>query len=268
MSARSPLRRRIPAVLITAVVGALGLVVGAAAGGQMTDDVLLPDLRHEAPSGIIVRRDSGRTVLAFASAVGNVGPGDLVINGRRARGERLMTVTQELTRADGSVMQVPLRARLRYLPGGHNHWHLQHFDRFDLRDAATGRVLRRSPKVGFCLGSRYQVQPQVPGTRSVPRMNHNCGRLLPGLMRMRAGIDVGWVDDYAALIEGQSVDITGLPAGRYTLVHEADPGHLLRVGTRTDDVASALIELSPPIRAGGLPGVQTLAQCVATASCG
>ena len=247
--------------------GALSVVVAAVAGGQVTGSELLPDLRHEPPSGVIVRRVGDRTLLAFASAVGNVGSGDLVINGRRTRGERLMTVTQEVARVDGSIVQVPLRAQLRYQPGGHNHWHLQHFARFDLRDASTGRVLRRSPKVGFCLGSRYPVQPDVPGTRDMPRMTHHCGRLLPGLMRMRAGIDVGWVDDYAALIEGQSLDITRLPYGRYMLVHEADPDHLLLVGDRRDDVASALVEITPPARAGGLPGVRTLARCEATASC-
>jgi hypothetical protein len=255
------------AVLVTAAVGALAVVVAAVAGGQVTGSELLPDLRHEPPSGLVVRRDNGRTLLAFASAVGNVGAGDLIINGRRNRGERLMTVTQEITRVDGSVVQVPLRARLKYQPGGHNHWHLQQFDRFDLRDATTGRVLRRSPKVGFCLGSRYQVEPRVPGTRAVPRMNHNCGRFKPGLMRMRAGIDVGWVDDYAAFIEGQSLDITGLPAGRYMLVHEADPGRLLLVGNRADDVASALVEITPPATPRGVPGVLTLARCEATASC-
>lgn len=253
---------RVLVALVVAMGGALGVVVAAIAGGQVTGSELLPDLRHEPPSGFLVRRAHGRTLLAFGSAVGNVGQGPLVVNGRRARGERLMTVTQELTRADGSVTQVPIAARMKYQPGGHNHWHLQQFDRFDLRNPATGAVLRRSPKVGFCLGSRYPVQPPVPGAPAMPTINHNCGRYLPGLMRMREGIDVGWTDDYAALVEGQSIDVTGLPAGRYLVVHQADPGRLLIVGDRTDDTSYALVELSSPRSAGGLPGVTVVATSV------
>jgi hypothetical protein len=250
------------AALLTATAGALGVVVAAVAGGQVTGAELLPDLRQEPPSQVAVRRDGARVVLVFRSAVGNVGPGPLIVNGRRARGERLMTATQELVRADGSVTRVPLATRLKYQPGGHNHWHFLGFDRFDLRSPSTGARVARSNKVGFCLGSRYQMQPPVPGTQPVPVINHNCGRFRPGLMTMRMGIDVGYADDYAAFVEFQYIDITRVRPGRYLLAHQADPDQRLLVGDRADDVAYALIRLSAPRRAGALPRVKVLATSV------
>ena len=244
--------------------GTLGVVVAAVAGGLTTGSELLPDLRQEPPSQVAVRRAGGQPVLVFRSAVANVGQGPLVVNGRRDRGQRLMTVTQELQRADGSVVQVPLSARLRYQPGGHNHWHLQAFDRFDLRDPATGARVALSRKVGFCLGSRYQVNPPVPGTPAMAAFNHNCGRYLPGLMRMRMGIDVGYADDYAAFVEFQYIDLSGVAPGRYLLAHQADPDRRLLVGDRADDTAYALIDLTAPRGRGGLPGVAVLATSVGT----
>jgi hypothetical protein len=267
MAAR-PSRRHTPLVALlalgTALAGTLGGVVAAVAGGAVTGAELMPDLRQEPPSQVAVRRDNGKPVLVFRSAVANVGQGPLVVNGRRSRGQELMDVKQELRRADGSVVQVPISARMKYQPGWHSHWHVLGFNRFDLRDPATGARVARSNKVGFCLGSRYQVDPPVPGAAAVPVINHNCGRYMPGLMTMRMGIDVGYADDYAAFVEFQYVDITRVPPGRYLLVHQADPDQRLLVGDRADDIAYALVELSAPARAGGLPGVKVMATSVGT----
>ena len=266
--ARSPSRRKSPLVALAALgaalVGTLGVVVAAVAGGALTGAELLPDLRQEPPSQVAVKRDAGRPVLVFRSAAANVGQGPLVLNGRRERGQGTMRVTQELRRADGSVVQVPIRARLKYQPGWHDHWHVLGFNRFDLRDPATGARVAVSRKVGFCLGSRYQVVPEVPGTPASPAINHNCGLSLPGLMRMRMGIDVGYADDYAAFVEFQYIDLTGVRPGRYLLAHQGDPdGHLV-VGDRSDDTAYALIDLSAPRRASGLPRVAVVATSVGT----
>ncbi|MGA0069500.1 MAG: lysyl oxidase family protein [Miltoncostaeaceae bacterium] len=264
--ASRPYRRRSPLVALAplgaALVGTLGVVVSAVAGGALTGAELLPDLRQEPPSQVAVRRDAGRPVLVFRSAAANVGQGPLVVNGRRERGQRTMHATQELRRADGSVVQVPIRARLKYQPGWHSHWHLLGFNRFELRDPATGARAAASRKVGFCLGGRYQVAPEVPGTPASPAINHNCGRYRPGLMRMRMGIDVGYADDYAAFVEFQYIDLTAVRPGRYLLAHESDPNGHLMVGDRSDDTAYALIDLTAPRRAGGLPGVSVVATSV------
>ncbi len=266
MRRHGPRIRIVLVALVAAAVGALGVVVAAVAGSQVTGSELLPDLRQEVPSQVAVRRDRGRAVLVFRSAVQNVGAGPLVVDGRRPRGTRTMTVRQRVTRADGSVGEIPLNARMRFQPGWHDHWHLLGFDRFDLRHPTTGRRVARSRKVGFCLGSRYRVDTQVAGAPHTPVFNHNCGRSLPGLMRMRMGIDVGHADDYAAFVEFQYIDISRVRPGRYLLTHVADPDHRLLVGDRSDDSAHALIVLSRPARRGGLPRVRVVATCVGDSS--
>ncbi len=253
--------RTLLSILGVALAVTPGLAVSAVAGGQSTSPELLPDLRQEAPSQVAVRRVGGHVVLAFRSAVANVGRGPLVMTGRRVRGERLMTVTQQVHRADGSVSQVPIVSRMTYQPGGHRHWHLQGFERFSLHNASTGRLVSVSRKVGFCLGSRYRVTPPVPGTPGTPAYSHNCGPHMPGLMTMRMGIDVGYVDDYLAMVEFQYIDITQVRSGTYLLAHQADPGHRLRVGNRVDDTAYAWIRLYPPAAPHALPRVAVVGRC-------
>ena len=78
---------------------------------------------------------------------------------------------------------------------------------------------------------------------------------------MRMGIDVGYADDYAAYLEFQYIDITTVPPGRYVVVHQADPHRRLVVGDRSQDTASALIDIAPAARRGSAPRVTTLASC-------
>lgn len=251
-----------------AIVVATGLALTgtmtAAIGGMVTDSALLPDLRQAAPYDISARTAPGRrVVLTFGSAIANVGQGPLILNGRRRASEPIMRVTQEVAHVDGTRVQVPVRGGMQYTPFGHNHWHYLKLDSFELHDPATGAEVARGHKIGFCLGSRYAASPPVPGTAAAPAINHNCGRLLKHLTRMRMGIDVGYEDDYAAYLEFQYIDITDVPAGRYVVVHHADPQQRLLVGDRTDDVASTLIDIAPVARRGAVPAVTTLASCPA-----
>lgn len=245
---------------------ALALVVAitAAVAGAVSDGALLPDLKQEAPYDISARMaPRGRVVLTFASAVGNVGQGPLILNGHRDRTTKVMTVTQEVVHADGTREQLPVQGGMRYTPFGHNHWHFLKFDAFELHDPTTGAQVAVGHKIGFCLGSRYTVDPLPPGAPATPAINTNCGRFLPGLTRMRMGIDVGYEDDYAAYLEFQYIDITAVPPGRYVVVHRADPQGRLAVGDRADDVASTLIDIAPATRRGTPPAVTTLASCPA-----
>ncbi len=41
----------------------------------------------------------------------------------------------------------------------HQHWHLLHFDRYELRRVGNARKVVRDRKTGFCLGDRYAVRP-------------------------------------------------------------------------------------------------------------
>ena len=75
-----------------------------------------------------------------------------------------------------------------------------------------------------------------------------CGSLAPGLLAVREGISPGWGDDYDPQREGQYLDITTVPAGRYRLVHRANPYRRLREATLANNTASLLIELTQAAR--------------------
>jgi len=265
MAPRRADRPRILALLVAATAIALAGVATVAVAGAVTDGALLPDLRQEPPYGISARTaPHGRVVLTFASAVGNVGQGPLILNGRRSRSNPTMTVTQEVLHTDGTREQIPVAGGMRYTPSGHNHWHFLTFDAFELHDPATGASVAQGHKIGFCLGSRYTVAPLPPNTPATPAIDTNCGRFLPRLTRMRMGIDVGYEDDYAAYLEFQYIDITRVPPGRYVVVHRADPQARLVVGDRADDVAATLVDIAPVRRRGQVPRVTTLTSCPAS----
>jgi hypothetical protein len=174
-----------------------------------------------------------------------------------------MRADQIVRRDEGPPLVRRGIARFAFMPGGHNHWHLSGFERFELRDPVTGRRVARDHKTGFCLGDRFRARPAVPGTSDEPIISHSCWEGLPGARRLVMGITVGWADDYKAYLEDQLVDITDVRPGRYVLVHRADPTRRLRVGDRKDDVASALIVLEGQ-GPGRLPSVRVLARCAAT----
>jgi hypothetical protein len=178
-----------------------------------------------------------------------------------------MTVRQVVRRGDGRDASLPLRARLRYVRARtHEHWHLQAFERYELRRASDGRLVGTARKAGFCLGDRYRLGLDAtrPGEPANAVFLDECGRREPQARRIVQGISIGYGDDYPPQREGQYVDVTGLAPGRYVLVHRADPQRLLRLTRRADDVASALVEL----QGGARPSVLVLRRCAASATCG
>ena len=132
--------------------------------------------------------------------------------------------------------------RLRYTRSpDHEHWHLLHFDRYELRRPGGDRALVRDRKTGFCLGDRYGVDdPALAAKPPEAVYRSRCGLERPGLWGVREGISVGYGDDYDANLEGQYLRLSGLRAGRYLLVHRANADRrLLRDLLRQQRVLAA-----------------------------
>ena len=217
------------------------------------DRALLPDLSPQSPGHLTVRavhRDGRRRFrLGFRSAADNVGSGPLVVEARRdSRRQSILVTTQVVTRADGSGERRPLPARLRYVHSAdHSHWHYLGFMRYELRRPGGGRRLGRDHKTGFCLGDRYSTPSSRPlrGRRGPAAFDEtDCGKGRPDLSILREGISVGYGDDYDAHLEGQEIDITGLPPGRYILVHTVNPDRSLAELTYENNTSRALIRIA------------------------
>jgi hypothetical protein len=257
------LLRLLPALAAIAATGVLLLV--DVTGGAAPRVGLLPDLRQELPSRIGVTGER----LGFASAVSNLGEGPLIVAGRRPRlAQPHMAAEQVVRRRRAPAAVVDDVGRLRYVRSpDHEHWHLLPFMRYEVRDAGPGAVLRRDRKTGFCLGDRYPVSRGVRLPARAPRALYTsrCGLGATERLRLVQGISVGFGDDYDPYLEGQSLSLRGLPAGRYVLVHRVNGGRRLREGDYRNNAASVLLELS---RRSGRPRVELLRRCPASPRCG
>ena len=208
----------------------------------------LPDLDQAVPFGVSVVEQSGRRLLVFGSAVDNVGEAALVVEGER----------------DGDTMRArqlvgrrrhALPTRLRFVRSRtHRHWHLADFERYELR--RDGRLVGRDRKTGFCLNDAYETR----ALNSAPTWTGDCGRNRPQARSIREGISPGFGDDYVPIREGQSIDVTDVPPGRYVLVHRVNPDRVLRERSYANNAASVAIELD----AGR---VRVLARCPDAGTC-
>jgi hypothetical protein len=210
----------------------------------------LPDLDQAPPQGLSIVERSHRLLLVFGSAVDNVGPGELVVEGQRVGG---VMRTWQVVGTRRYALPVPLR----YVRSDtHEHWHLPGFERYELR-RPDGSLVGRDRKTGFCLRDAYETRP----LNRRPGWTGECARGRPDARTVREGISPGFGDDYVPEKEGQSIDVTGVPAGRYVLVHRANPDRVLHEGSFANNAASVLLEL-------GGRRVRLLARCPASAWCG
>jgi hypothetical protein len=246
------------------------LAAGTAQAQTEAQD-LLPNLDQQTPTALRIAtvRDHGHAVwvLGFQSAVRNIGDGPLLISGRRPSTKTpTMSAYQVISRTDGTTREAAGMGRMQYaVSPTHQHWHLLHFDRYELRRATGGRAIVRDQKTGFCLGDRYRVTEfQVAAAKADPSYIGGCALGQPWQMTVEEGISPGYGDNYLPYLEGQSLPLTGLRAGRYVLTHRANPDNTLRESNYADNASSVLIELK---WRGRTPVVREIALCPSTATC-
>ena len=253
---------------IAILAAALAAVAAGCAGGGTRSEQpreLLPDLEQVAPQAVSVKRVGGRDLLVFLSAIDNLGAGPIILDARRTSTGDPMTVVQEIDRADGTKTTRTVRVDMRYVRSEtHAHWHVLDFERYELR-RSDGTSVGRDRKTGFCLGDRYErTSLDLPGKPEEAIWIEECGKGEPSALSVRQGISPGYGDPYVPTREGQSIDVSGLSLGRYTLVHRVNPERELRESDYENNAASALIALS---RQGGRLAARLVRACPRTAVC-
>jgi hypothetical protein len=221
---------------------------------------LLPDFDQRAPFRLVLVG----TKLGFASATDNVGDGPVWVRGSRSSPTARMEARQLVRLTDGSVRVWNGAGRLRYTPSPtHTHWHLLDFQRYELRTRDGGLVVR-DRKSGFCLADHYgQAARRVQRFAAAVYLG-NCAQGDPGALSVEQGTSPGYTDLYPPHFHGQNLELRGVPAGDYVLVHRANPEGLLEELDYTNNAASLRIRLR---WADGVPKVRVLRTCGASASC-
>jgi hypothetical protein len=223
---------------------------------------LFPDLQQRPPSGLAISGSHGHWVLGFTSLVDNLGPGMLWIHAVRPQGSPLMRVTQRVQLAGGAERLVQGTGFLRYtVAPPHYHWHLLGYDRYELRTAGDFRLVVRDRKSGFCLADHYGIAPGV--RHGPPRFLSSCGQFEPFLRSVDEGTSVGYTDRYPANFHGQNLNLSGVQAGHYWLVHRVNSDWGLRETRYDNDAASILVRIAWPHGRGAAPSVVTLRHCLA-----
>lgn len=221
----------------------------------------LPDLDQQAPRDLEVSWSNGRYKLGFTSSTDNIGLGPIWIRGKRNGRRGAMKVAQLIRSADG-VQTLPRVGTMRFVvSGSHRHWHLLRFQSYELRRAGDFSVVVTDRKSGFCLLDRWGRT--LKRVRRLPRARFlgHCAQGHPEAKRVEHGTSVGFTDRYPAHFHGQNLDITRVRAGRYWLVHRANPFGRLRELDYENNDASVLIRLSWPDGRGSSPAVKVLRVC-------
>lgn len=209
----------------------LAVQMGVAAA--VTPQALLPDL--------IPWVDQGRgylygwiiqgNELRLTTSVANVGPGRLDIRGGAVVGNT-QQVNQRIFEPDGSYTDVPAGTFTHH--AGHGHIHFDGFVQFQLRAVTAGNgvgeVVAGGLKTTYCVLDFVRYSSTAPAA-----VYQSCGQ--------NQGLSPGWSDYYDHGLEGQSINIAGVPSGTYWLEQVVDPDNRLMESNEGNNVARIQINL-------------------------
>jgi hypothetical protein len=200
--------------------------------------LLLPDLQTLPPSDFDIRLLGGnRRVLRLANTVWNSGTGPLELLGRFNSETGQTAVDQRLFAVNGTETLEPVGEFVFHL--GHDHFHIEGFARYDLWHLTEGGtpawIAATSAKLSYCVIDTDAIDPDNPAFEN-RRRYLGCGRT-------RQGMSPGWGDEYNRYLEGQSLDITGLPDGLYALVSTANPDRRLIEADYTNNSTTVYLRI-------------------------
>jgi dipeptidyl aminopeptidase/acylaminoacyl peptidase len=221
---------------------------------------LLPDFDQRAPFRLTIVG----TKLGFASATDNIGDGPVWVRGSRPSASGPMVARQLVRLTDGTVRTYEDAGRLRYtFSPTHTHWHLLDFQRYELR-TLDGELIVRDRKSGFCLADHYGLAQRRVVRFTGARFLGNCAASKPQALAVEQGTSTGFTDLYPPHFHGQNLELRGVPAGTYVLVHRANTTQQLEEIDYTNNAASLRIRLT---WSAGVPQVKTFRTCQDSAEC-
>jgi hypothetical protein len=207
---------------------------------------LYPDLHALSSylSGWTINNTGGNTrELAYATGLANGGQGAF----------DLRATSTVITDPDGTLRQL-VNQRVYQSGGGfvdqfagyfvyhptHGHMHFDDMAWGQLRIRTPGNglgdVVAVGPKTSFCLIDINHYNPSLPGSPTNSVYN-SCNNTFQG-------ISVGWNDVYGSSLDGQQIDVTGLPNGDYWLEVVVDPMNHIQEGNEENNTTRIPITIT------------------------
>ncbi|MBL8064488.1 MAG: pre-peptidase C-terminal domain-containing protein [Chthonomonadaceae bacterium] len=184
----------------------------------------------------------GTKALRFPTASVNYGPGRLELRGGEVSGNQ-QRVYQRVYRSDNTTYD---RAAgwFIYHPS-HGHIHFESWTQFILRkrnkDNGVGEIVGTGAKTSFCILEIVEWDNTLGGHNTQPSYS-SCGQL--------QGLRPGWADVYGSSLDGQYINLTGIPDGEYWLEGFIDPnGQVIETNEANNHVLV-------PLSIGTAPGAQ------------
>jgi hypothetical protein len=225
------------AVLALAVLG-MGAAFAAPGGGKKSSTTIpaearLPDMVTVIPQQLqIVNPGKGdkRELLRFSNGIANVGDGpwrmrpEFPADLDPAKPQAAIQELLDSTDSSGNVVYEKTVSLFEFHPT-HNHWHIDGVALYEIRSSNgmaffggndIGPVAGgNSIKTTFCLIDWIRLEGNTNNGTNSDRVYWDC-------FAEHQGISVGWVDQYHHALDGQDLELTNLPPGRYYLVSTAN----------------------------------------------
>ena len=212
---------------------ALVLSTGSAAIGceaPSEDETLVSQLVGAKLPDIVVREsdlydhledptlEPGRVHLRLSNGTANIGAGKLHLYGvLPANPDGTQDVMQRIF-GDNNQFEDRLAGKFLF-HDGHSHIHFVDWGAYRIRQIlpgdGVGPIVAEGSKTSFCIIDLGIYNSGLPDYNPSGEF-HSCSSTVQGL-------SVGWIDVYSKYLQGQSIDITGVPPGQYWLESEVDP---------------------------------------------
>jgi hypothetical protein len=190
---------------------------------------LLPNLQTQVPHHLQIVNKQQKELLRLSNGIANTGEGIwqmVPVNPPDKNSPQ--KANQQFLDSNGNIVATcPTGSTSQYHPA-HKHFHISDVASFSVHpNSIDSPPLRDTPKVTSCLIDWIRLEGNSPDNE---RQFSSCDAGVQG-------ISPGWVDQYHMALEGQSIDITGIPAGTYYLVSEANPKSFFYEEDESDNVA-------------------------------
>lgn len=202
---------------------------------------LLPDL-HVLQANLTGWTVTPGVQIRFSTGMANGGQGPFELNGtttiiNNPDGTQSQVVNQKIYWDDGTTTSRVAGTFTYHSTHGHTHFDDFAIARLRIRptDQSVGAVVATGPKTSFCLIDINHYDPSLPGSPA---------NGVYGCSTTKQGISVGWNDVYGSGLDGQFINIAGVPNGDYWLEVEADPANHILENNETNNVTRVPVSLT------------------------